>query len=142
MSNSSTLDPANSDIDKVRINIADTDPCEELISKELYQWFLDESPVPASKVQYATIKAVGYLVARYAGYTEEETNDVKVKYQFLYQQYKDLQDRLTKDPSYSLSGAPQIYAGGISCSDIESNNSNSDNNQAFPAVGWISGQFK
>ena len=127
MSQPSNLDPANSDIDKVRINIADTDPDEELIPSELYQWFLNESPSTDSAVSFATIKAVSYLVAKYAGYTEEETKDVRVKYQYLYQQYKDLLDRLTKDPSYSLTGAPQIYAGGISCSDIENNNSNSDN---------------
>lgn len=135
------LDPTNSTIDRVRVNIADTDPCDELISNELYQWFLDESPSTDTEVSFATLKAVRYLVARYAGYTEEETNDVKVKYQYLYEQYKNLEDRLTKDPSYSITGAPQVYAGGISCADIEANNDNSDNNLAFPPVGWISGQF-
>lgn len=136
------LDPANSKIDRVRVNIADTDPCDELVSNELYQWFLDEAPSVDTDVNFATLKAVKYLVARYAGYTEEETNDVKVKYQYLYEHYKDLEDRLTKDPSYSITGAPQVYAGGISNSDIESNNCNEDNNLAFPSVGWVSGQFR
>lgn len=136
-----SLDPANSDIDKVRVNVADTDPDDELISNDLYQYWLDSESDTDKKVNSATVEAVDFLVAKFARYTEEKTGEVQAKYQHLYEHYKDLSDRI-KDPVNGILSAPQIYAGGISCADIEANNDNPDNNPSFPASGWVSNQFK
>lgn len=133
------LDPANSDVDKIRLNIADTDSDNELIPNALYEYWLT---LPATNpVTNSTQLAVEYLIAKFARYVEEKTGEVQVKYQQLYDHYKDLSERL-KDPLTGVSSAPMPYAGGISCEDIIANNENQDNNLAFPPIGWVSSQFR
>jgi hypothetical protein len=117
------LDPQNSDIDKVRLNVGDTDSSDVEYPEEIYQYTLDNN---AGDIGLATIDMLKLLVAKYAGACEEEVGDVLVKFQQAFQGYVDLLDKFLKDPSYSLLGVITPYAGGLSFSEREADACNTD----------------
>ena len=105
------LDPANSDIDKCRINVGDTDPNALELSNDLYQYFLD---INDNNIGLASIEALKAIVAQYARGMLEVVGDEEASWQQRYEGYKDLLMMYTKDPSYSLLGTLSVYAGGLS----------------------------
>lgn len=133
------LDPENIAIDRIRLLIGDTDPDDLLISNDLYDYFLSSNQDQESQ---ATIKALQYLVAKFARYVNEEIGDHEIDYSSLYTHYKELLSKYTNDPKFSIIGSFKPYCGGISLSDIEANKSDSDNNINPFHQGWFTDQFK
>ena len=121
-----TGDPANSVTDRLRLNVGDTDILEEGLTDEVYQFTLDKH---VGSESLASLEALRYLVSKYANFVDEKTGGVFVRESDKYKQYKELLDRLTKDPSFSLLSAGLPFAGGISVSDQEANCANPDNRQ-------------
>ena len=109
-----TGEPVNSATDRIRLYVGDTLPYEEGLSDEVYEWIISET----SSEQAAAIQALKLLVAKYANYVTEKAGGLFVKESEKYEQYSDLLDKWTKDPTTSLLAAGLPYAGGISKEDI------------------------
>ena len=105
------LDPANNLVDRVRIHAGDIDECEVELSNDLYQYFLDSND---QDVGLAAIQALKALVAKYANGMNTVEGDVEENFRQRFEGYKELLDKFTKDPTYSLLGAITPYAGGLS----------------------------
>lgn len=119
------LDPKNNPIDRVRLLVGDTDECDEGLSDDIYQFLLDTT----KNEKQAALSALRYLVAKYASYVTEKAGGLFVKGSEKYQQYVELLDKITKDPSFSFLNAGSPFAGGISKEDIRLNSINEDANR-------------
>lgn len=120
-----TNDPINNPIDRIRLIVGDSDPCEEGLADDIYLYLLDKHSGSENK---AALEALRYLVTQYANYVTEKAGGLFVKESEKYKQYKELLNMYTKDPTNSLLKAGLPFAGGISKSDIEDNACNPDNN--------------
>lgn len=132
------LDPTNVPSDAVRLIVGDTESDEVLLSTDLYEYFLVENNDDVNQTSVAVLKA---LVAKFARYAEEKTGEVQIKYQQYYKHYKDMLKRAKNDPINGLLSAPQVYAGGLSKKELETDDDNSDLNQNAFEQDWVSCQF-
>ncbi len=133
-----TNDPIYSITDRLRLEVGDTDICEEGLTDEVYQYILsvnnDEAGSPKSILQ-----ALRYLVAKYANFEHEEAGDLEV-WGEKYKNYNDLLNRLLKDPRYGLV-IGGTFAGGISRQDIKDNRLNKDANGSSITEDWFGSSF-
>lgn len=121
-----TGDPLNNPIDRVRLNVGDTDTYEEGLTDEVYQYVLDKN---AGNEVPTTIECLKYLIAKYANLVTEKAGALFVKESEKYEQYKELLKMLVKDPTTAITKAGLPYAGGISVRDMDNNSCDPDNNQ-------------
>lgn len=124
------LDPANSAVDRVRINTGDVDQ-PYIIDSAIIQYFLDDN---GGDEYIATIKTLEAILAMFAKYTHEEVGDEEVWGQEAYENYRKLLQDYKNNPSYKSNFNP--YAGGISKSDVKANRNNSDANRPGISEGW------
>lgn len=116
------LDPASSDIDKIRLNTGDCD-LPPILDDVLYQYFLDTN---SDDIYKSTVQALEAIVAIFAKYVHEKVDGEEEWGQEAYDNYRELLNTWKNDPSYI--GAWSPYAGGISKSDLEANRQNPDAN--------------
>ena len=116
-----TGDPVNSATDRIRLIIGDTDIDEEGLTDEVIQYVLDKN----TKETTSAIECLKFLVAQYANRVTEKVGGLFVKESEKFEQYTQLLNLYTKDPSTALV-AFGAYAGGISKQDILDNANNPD----------------
>lgn len=128
-----TDDPENNAVDRVRLTVGDIDPCDELLSDEVYKFALTNNNDDEIK---ASIQILKHIVAMLANSMTEKTGEVFLKANERYKQYKELLDTLIKDPSTSFMRAGAGYTGGIYQSEIDANNNNSNTVKPPFKLGW------
>ena len=112
-------DPSSSDKDAVRFLIGDTDTNDQLVQDEEINWALTEGGV-----YYAaslTARSISAKFARRADF--EVSKDLKVSYSKTAENYNKLADTMDRKASKL---APTPFAGGISVSDKESREEDTD----------------
>lgn len=107
-----TNDPVNSVIDRIRLKVGDTDNYDEGLADSIYEYLYTANSNNENK---AALEALKMLVFKYASYVTEKAGGLFVKESEKYQHYKELLERVTKDPSWSFLAAGVPYAGGITC---------------------------
>jgi len=127
-----TNDPASNIIDRIRLNVGDTDTLDEGLSDEIYQYIIDVNTVDGiTNEGQASIDALKALVAKYANCITEKAGGLFVKGSEKYEQYKQLLD----DAVHPLNGflaSGAGFTGGIYCDEINANiNSNTINHNPF-----------
>jgi hypothetical protein len=111
--------PTASDKDKVRFLVGDTDTNGQLASDEEITWALTEGGVYVAASLVA--KAIAMSFARKADFTVSQ--DLRVSYTKMAENYGALADKLENKASKL---APLPYAGGISVSDKETYEDDTD----------------
>lgn len=121
-------DPTSSNKDAVRFLVGDTGPVAPatspawLSSDEEYNYLLTEYSSPLA----AAAAAADALCARFARQVDELTGDLQRKCSQKSKQYGFLADRLRKQASNPLTSVPIAFAGGISCTDINNREEDTD----------------
>lgn len=128
-----TNDPANNVIDRIRLMVGDTDPYEEGITDEVYQFIIDKhiailGDTTDAYEKQSALEALKYLVTKYASYVTEKAGGLYVKDSEKYDHYKELLDDWTTNPSLGFIRVGSGFAGGISKSDMQANLDNPDAN--------------
>ncbi len=131
-----TNDPANSAVDRIRLFVGDTLAYPEWLSDETYTYLLDKYNDNES---LSAVEAAKYILAQLTHYTRERAGEVEVYGDVYFKNYKEFLTQLIQDPTITLSSATP-YAGGISKSDMESNDCNSDNVTSRFYRGFASGK--
>lgn len=105
-----TNDPTNSSTDRVRLMTGDIEDFDEGLTDEVYEFLIMQAE---GNEKRAALEALKMLVFKYAKYVTEKTGNLFVSENQKYDHYKELLDRVTKDPSWSFLTAGTPYAGGI-----------------------------
>ena len=112
-------DPSNSDLDKVRFLIGDTDQTDQQLQNEEINYLVSSE----GSVNDAAIKACYTLAAKYSRQIDQKVGQVDYKCSQRIKSYLELAKRL-EDQISDQPVAP--YAGGISKSDKETNRLDDD----------------
>lgn len=112
-------DPSSTDRDAVRFLIGDTDNTSQLITDEEISYMLAQEGSSSS----AAARICRSLAAKYARYTDQSVGDLSISYSQRYKQFSELAAQL-ESAAGSRVGIP--YAGGISQSDKDSRESDTD----------------
>lgn len=128
MSWSYSGDPSYSTQDKVRFLIGDTDESDQQVSDEEIAAILVDFPNPYN----AAVQIVRSLVAKYSRRVEKSKSigDLSISYSSAADGYRDLLKSLLTQAALH-GGLCEPYAGGISISDKE--NQESDSDRVVPA---------
>lgn len=118
-----TGDPTNNPIDRIRLAVGDIWDDMEMLTDADYQYFLDRNDGNENRATMDAIKAILFKLARM---TRERTGDIEVYGSEWFNNYYKMLLLLLKDPNASISLAVP-YAGGISKSDMITNDMNCDN---------------
>jgi hypothetical protein len=94
----------------MRLKTGDTDEFDEGLADEVYEYLYASND---SNENRASLEALKMLVFKYASYVTEKAGGVFVKENEKYEQYKNLLNLVTKDPSFSFLETGKPYAGGI-----------------------------
>jgi len=113
-----TDDPTNNPIDRIRLNVGDTDLYDEGLSDNIYTYLLTKYD---SNEGQSSLEALKMLVNKYASYVDEKAGDLSTKDSQRYNQYRELLEKATKDPTQSFLKTGNPYVGGISLQDRLSN---------------------
>jgi hypothetical protein len=132
MSWSYSGDPSTSNVDAVRFLIGDTDIADPIMSNEEISWLLTQHGTPAKAAYHAALSAAG----KYARMVNQEAGRIKVKAESKFLHYKMLAVQLRDDmiSGFSVRNL-KMYAGGISVSDMQSKNANTDKVQNPFSIG-------
>ena len=113
--------PADSDKDAVRFLVQDTDTTDQLVQDEEIAWALTQG----GGVYTAAALVAGTIAAKFARMADKETvGKVSVSYTKRAEQYFLLEDELKQKAA--TQNVPLPYAGGISVSDVETVEDNTD----------------
>lgn len=118
-----TNNPVSSATDRVRLIVGDTMVEIEYLSDEVYQFLLDKHQ---NNETSAALEAARYILGSLAKFSRQRTGDIEVYGAEMFKNYKDFLLELIRNPQMLLSRA-QVYAGGISKTDMIANDSNPDN---------------
>ena len=121
MSWSYSGDPSSSDRDSVRFLIGDTDSSDEQLSNEEINWILTQEP----NTYLAGHMAAQIIAGRYARLVDKSVGDLRISYSQRQKTYFALAEALVQQ-AMSNSGLAAPYAGGISVSDKQLVESNTD----------------
>ena len=126
---------AFTDIQKVRIEVADTDINFPILSDDEYEYLLEKNN---DSIRFAGIDAARIILMKLSITATDQTVDIfSIKGAKAAEQYREALKLYLRSPELNpLSNTAMPYAGGISRSDMVSNNSNSDNVTA-PVVNPI-----
>ena len=118
------LDPVNSAVDRIRLSVTGIGDIP-FLSDDIYQYYIDKN----NQNEWAATKECAYIIL---GILAKSSNYNRVDViisdnRGTYKQYADFLTRVIQDPRTAISVAGG-YAGGISISDMESNDANIDNN--------------
>jgi len=115
--------PAPTLIEQVRLNVGDTDPEFPLLPDDTYQWLLDKYE---DNVNRSALDAARFLLFELSRYpTRERSGQIEVWNEWA-NTYRKALELFLKDPNLNTIVAVP-YAGGISKSDMKSNDTNNDN---------------
>lgn len=123
-----TGDPVNRVSDRLRLMIGDTDPLEEGLTDEVYEYVLSKNDNNENR---AALECLRYLVAKYANFVTEKAGGLFVKDSERFEQYSKLLRDLTSNPSMTLMKAGKPFGGGVYQKDIDDNASNSTINHFY-----------
>jgi hypothetical protein len=127
-----TNDP-NNPLDRVRMNIGDTDIDNEYMSDAWYIYYytaMNQNEVLTS------VEVAKKVLAKFTSNTREITDQVEVYGNETFKQYLEWLKEFIENPSLSGLRSPVPYGGGISLIDIDNNNINSDNNTLGIKTGF------
>ena len=113
-----TYEPGASDKDTVRLLVGDTDESKRQLHDEEIAWFLGAN----GSVYVAAAEAAKAIAAMYGRDVDKQVGDLKISASQRQKHYADLAKQLRSRAALSVSP----YAGGISRSDKESVESNTD----------------
>lgn len=108
-------DPGASDLDQLRFTIGDTDTTDQQLTDEELNYLLTDR----GSVAGAAVSALHALIAKYTRLVDQRTGDIDIKYSQLLQGYRDLLAQITSVGGLASIVPDNIYAGGISESDKE-----------------------
>jgi len=114
-------DPSYSDLDLVRFLIGDTDTTAQQLTDEEILGAI----TIAGGVYPAAIMAVRQLASYYARRADKSVGDLSISYSQIAKNYRDLVGQL-QTQAITLGGTAPPYAGGISVSDKQIDEGDSD----------------
>lgn len=116
---------AFTDIQKVRIEIADTDITFPILSDDEYEYFLEKNN---NSIRTAAIDAARIVLMKLSITSNDETVDIfSIKGSKAAEQYREALKLYLKNPDLNpLLSSAMPYAGGLSRADMEANNNASD----------------
>ena len=112
-------------IQKVRLEIGDTEVVFPLLSDEEYEYFLEKNN---DSIRKTCLDAAKTILFKLASMTNEEVDVLSYKGSDYFNQYKQALIMFIKNPEYGSISMASIYAGGISLTDIQDNRLDTDNN--------------
>ena len=117
---------AYTDIQKVRIEVADLDPGLPLLADDEYTYLLEKNN---NSVVRASVDAARIILLKLSQQTDETVSIFSVKGSKAAEQYRLALELYIKNPQLNpLYNNLQGYFGGVSISDMEANVANPDNN--------------
>lgn len=116
---------AFTDIQKVRLEIGDSDPVFQILSDEEVEYFLEKNN---NSIRKSSLDAAKSILFRIASLTFERVDVIEYRGSDFFVQYKQALQMYIKNPEYGSVSYAMGYAGGISLSDIQSNILSIDNN--------------
>ena len=117
---------AYTDIQKVRIEVADLDPGFPLLSDDEYSYILEKNN---NSIVRAATDAARIILLKLSQQTDETVSIFSVRGSKAAEQYRLALELYIKNPQLNpLYNNLQGYFGGVSLSDMSANNSNADNN--------------
>lgn len=122
--------PSSSSKDKVRFLIGDTDITDPQLSDEEVNAILADFP----NVYSAAIQLVRGLIAKYARKVDKSVGDLSISYSKIGDSYRALLASLQSQAAVAGAVAPP-YAGGISVSDKNAQDSDTDRVPPTFAIG-------
>ncbi len=129
---------ALTEIQKIRLNVGDTDPVFPILTDETYEYLLE---LNEDNLKRSSVQASRMILLQLASLVEERADVLEIKGHQYFQNYKSAIELFLKDPSFSSVSAAMIYCGGISKSDIQDNIADPDNNyvkveKSIPSSGY------
>lgn len=115
-------DPSSDEKDAVRFLIGDTDSDDELIQDEEINYLLDEE----GAVKLAAARAAETIAAKFARKADRTIGDYSEKFSQKADNYFSLAKELEQQYDDDVSEKAMPYAGGISKTDKESRENNTD----------------
>ena len=117
---------AYTDIQKVRIEVADLDPGFPLLVDDEYTYLLEKNN---NSIIRASVDAARIILLKLSQQTDETVSIFSVKGSKATEQYRLALELYIKNPQLNpLYNNLQGYFGGVSISDMEANAANPDNN--------------
>ena len=117
---------AYTDIQKVRIEVADLDPGFPLLADDEYSYLLEKNN---NSIVRASVDAARIILLKLSQQTDETVSIFSVKGSKAAEQYRLALELYIKNPQLNpLYNNLQGYFGGVSISDMEANATNPDNN--------------
>ena len=117
---------AYTDIQKVRIEVADLDPGFPLLVDDEYSYLLEKNN---NSIVRASVDAARIILLKLSQQTDETVSIFSVKGSKAAEQYRLALELYIKNPQLNpLYNNLQGYFGGVSISDMKANAANSDNN--------------
>ena len=117
---------ALTDLQALRLNVADNEPGLYILSDDEMQHFLDTNN---GNVTRASTAAARVILLKLSQRTDEIVDIFSIRGSKAAEQYRLALELFLKDPNLNpLIGNLQGYFGGVSKSDMESNNATCDNN--------------
>lgn len=129
-------DPANNPIDRIRLIVGDTITEFDYLSDETYQYLLDKHN---NNETSTALEAARYILGSLTRFSRERTGSIEVYGSEMFKNYRDFLVELLRNPQMLLDRA-QVYAGGISKSDMIANDSNPDNIAPRIYIGFSEGK--
>ena len=130
-----TNDP-NSATDRVRNLVGDTDNSNEYLSDSWYTYYLTQN---SDNERLAAVEAAKSILANFTSSTRARLDQLEVYENQQFDQYLQWLKNFIENPSLSGILSPVPYMGGLSDSDMRSNNLVTDNNTVPVKTGSISG---
>lgn len=117
---------AYTDIQKVRIEVADLDPGFPLLVDDEYSYLLEKNN---NSIVRASVDAARIILLKLSQQTDETVSIFSIRGSKAAEQYRLALELYIKNPQLNpLYNNLQGYFGGISISDMQKNNTNCDNN--------------
>ena len=117
---------AYTDIQKVRIEVADLDPGLPLLADDEYAYLLEKNN---NSIVRASVDAARIILLKLSQQTDETVSIFSVKGSKAAEQYRLALELYIKNPQLNpLYNNLKGYVGGVSISDMAENNANPDNN--------------
>ena len=130
-----TGNPATSATDRVRLLVGDIWDDFEILQDADYQFWLDKHDGNETRSALDAARAILFKLTRL---TRERTGDIEVYGSEWFKDYRAALQDMLKNPDLSINIA-MPYAGGISKSDMASNDANCDNVIRDVYIGSTSG---
>ena len=116
---------AFTDIEKIRIEIGDTDTAMPILTDEEIQYFIDKNE---GSLRKSALDCAKSILFRLASFGFERVDILEYRGSDYFIQYKQALELFIKNPEYGSVSNAMGYAGGISISDIQANINSPDVN--------------